>query len=67
MGGRALQTRLQGGFWGGEETFLGLGHEEHEQPQRAHTEEELFGSAGVFTEVHPADWGEGAFEAGDLW
>ena len=50
MGRRSLQTRLSSTVGGGQETRLGVGHEEHQQPQRPHPQEVLSGG----TRLQPA-------------
>lgn len=47
----ARQTSLPTSLRRGEEARIGLGHEEHQQPQRSHPEEELFGSIGVLCQM----------------
>lgn len=66
MGRRALPPRLPGRFRGSQAPLFRMGHEEHQQSQRAHTQEELSGRLGVLAEVHIAQRGEGAPEAGHL-
>lgn len=51
VGGRTLSPGVPPQQRGGQEARLGLGHEEHQQPQRAHPEEVLPGGSGVLQAV----------------
>lgn len=66
MGKRPLPDGVPVDVRGGEAAHLGLGDEEYEQPQRSHTEEVLPGSARMFAEVRPAQWGRSPPKARDL-
>lgn len=66
MGGRPLQTCLQSWFGRSEKTLFGMGHEEHQQPQRAHPQKKLFGSPCLFVAMHVGERRSSPPKTGDL-
>lgn len=66
VGGWTLPAGLPGVQRGGKASRVWLGDAQHKQPQRAHTQEVVSGSSGVFHALRPAQRREGSPAASHL-
>ena len=60
VGRRTLPAGVSGVQRGGKASRVRLGDAQHKQPQRAHPQEVVSGSSGVFHALRPAQRREGA-------